>query len=172
MALNTFISRLKERSYQRQNKYSVRIVAPDGPMENDMTLFAETVEIPGQTITSAPDDLRYGPTREQATQMSYGPTSITFICTPGMPERKFFTRWQDRIINKLSWEAYYFKDYAYAATVHIKALDAQENPKYGVTLYEVFPKTVSGQSFSAGSMDAYQTLDVEFTFRRWDEIDL
>lgn len=172
MALNTFIARLRDQSYQRQNKFSVTVHGPGGHLPYAMSLFAETVEIPGQTIVSTPDDLRYGPPREQATAMSYGPTSITFICTPGMPERKFFTRWQDRIINKLSWEAYYFKDYAYAATVHIKALDAQENPKYGVTLYEVFPKTVSGQSFSAGSMDAYQTLDVEFTFRRWDEIDL
>ena len=53
-----------------------------------------------------------------------------------------------------------------------RILDNQEKEKYGVTLHEVFPKTVGGQSFSAGSNDAYQTLDVEFAFRYWDEINL
>ena len=58
MALNTFIARLTKESYQRQNKYRVQINAPWGAMGYDMALFAETVEIPGQTIISSPDELR------------------------------------------------------------------------------------------------------------------
>ena len=169
MALNTFISRLKEKGYQRQNKFSVSIVGPNGPMGREMTLFAETVEIPGQTIISSPDELRYGPLREVATAATYGPTAITFICTPGLPERTFFTAWQDKIINKESWEAHYYNDYARDFSITVKALDAMEKPKYGVMMYEVFPKTVSGQSFGHASNDAYQTLDVEFAFRYWKE---
>ena len=170
MALNKFIARLTKESYQRQNKYRVQIYGPWGAMGYDMALFAETVEIPGQTVISSPDDLRYGPTREQATAMSYGPTNITFICTPGMPERKYFTAWQSLTINKNDWEAYYYSEYAAPCTMSIFALDTEEKDKYAVKLYEVFPKTVSGQAFGAGSNDAYQTLDVEFVFRYWDEI--
>jgi len=170
MALNAFIARLKKESYQRQNKYRISIHTPWGGMDQDMTLFAETVEIPGQTIISSPDELRYGPPREQATAMSYGPTNITFICTPGMPEREFFTNWQDMIVNKDSWEAGYYQNYAAGSSIMVYALDAQEKDQYGVQLYEVFPKTISGQSFGAGSNDSYQTLDVEFAFRYWDEI--
>ena len=172
MALNTFIARLTKESYQRQNKYKVEINAPTslGAMPQDMTLFAETVEIPGQTIISSPDELRYGPPREQATAISYGPTNITFICTPGMPEREFFTNWQDMIINKESWEAHYYETYAAHTSIMVYALDAKEKDQYGVQLYEVFPKTISGQSFGAGSNDSYQTLDVEFAFRYWKEI--
>ena len=170
MALNAFTARLTQKSYQKQNKYKVLIDSPNGAMDQDMTYFAETVEIPGQTIISSPADLIYGPVREQATAMSYGPTNITFICTPGLPEREFFTAWQSRIINKFSWEARYYADYASRYNISIFALDNEEKEKYKVTLYEVFPKTVSGQSFSAGSNDAYQTLDVEFAFRYWAEI--
>ena len=170
MALNAFIARLKKESYQRQNKYRISIHTPWGGMDQDMTLFAETVEIPGQTIISSPDELRYGPPREQATAMSYGPTNITFICTPGMPERKFFTNWQDMIVNKNSWEAYYYEEYAAGSSIMVYALDAKEKDQYGITLHEVFPKTISGQSFGAASNDSYQTLDVEFAFRYWDEI--
>ena len=170
MALNAFIARLKKESYQRQNKYRISIHTPWGGMDQDMTLFAETVEIPGQTIISSPDELRYGPPREQATAMSYGPTNITFICTPGMPEREFFTSWQGMIVNKNSWEAGYYQNYAAGSSIMIYALDAKEKDQYGITLHEVFPKTISGQSFSAGSNDSYQTLDVEFAFRYWDEI--
>ena len=172
MALNTFIARLRDQSYQRQNKFSVTVHGPGGHLPYAMSLFAETVEIPGQTIVSTPDDLRYGPPREQATAMSYGPTSITFICTPGLPERKWFTDWQDRIVNKETWEAYYYKDYAAGSSLDIYALDAMEKPKYGVTVFEVYPKTVSGQSFGHASNDAYQTLDVEFVFRFWKDIAL
>jgi len=170
MALNAFIARLKKESYQRQNKYRISIHTPWGGMDQDMTLFAETVEIPGQTIISSPDELRYGPPREQATAMSYGPTNITFICTPGMPEREFFTSWQGMIVNKNSWEAGYYQNYASGSSIVVYALDAQEKDQYGVQLYEVFPKTISGQSFGAASNDSYQTLDVEFAFRYWDEI--
>jgi len=170
MALNAFIAKLSEKGYQKQNKYRVQINSPGQAMPQDMTYFAETVEIPGQTIISSPDELRYGPVREQATAMSYGPTSITFICTPGLPEREFFTTWQSRIINKWSWEAAYYNEYAARQNMTIYALDNQEKAKYAVTLYEVFPKTIGGQSFSAGSNDAYQTLDVEFAFRYWEEI--
>ena len=172
MALNTFISRLTQASYQRQNKYRISINTPWGGLGYQMTLFAETVEIPGQTIISSPDDLRYGPPREQATAMSYGPTNITFICTPGMPEREFFTDWQAKTINKLSWEAYYYQEYAQRCSINVYALDAKEKDQYGVQLYEAFPKTISGQSFSAGSNDSYQTLDVEFAFRYWREISM
>jgi hypothetical protein len=170
MALNTFISRLTQASYQRQNKYRIGIYTPWGGMDRDMTYFAETVEIPGQTIISSPDELRYGPLREQATAVSYGPTNITFICTPGMPEREFFTDWQSRIINKNSWEAFYYEEYAARTSIFVYALDAKEKDQYGVALYEVFPKTISGQSFSAASNDSYQTLDVEFAFRYWREV--
>ena len=176
MALNTFIARVAGQNVQRQNKYRISIMGPSGlrgrtgAMDQNMTLFAESVEIPGQTIISSPDDLRYGPTREQATAMSYGPTNITFICTPGMPERKYFTAWQSLTINKNDWEAYYYDEYAAPCTMSIFALDTEEKDKYAVKLYEVFPKTVSGQAFGAGSNDAYQTLDVEFVFRYWDEI--
>ena len=79
MALNAFIAKLSEKGYQKQNKYRVQINSPGQAMPQDMTYFAETVEIPGQTIISSPDELSYGPVREQATAMSYGPTSITFI---------------------------------------------------------------------------------------------
>ena len=170
MALDAFISRVKWNNIQRQNKYRITIAGPNGPMAEGMRLFAEAVEIPGQTIISSPDELRYGPLREVASAVTYGPTSITFICTPGMPERKFFTAWQSRIINKDSWEANYYSDYAYPYQISIFALDTEENDKYGVTLFEVFPKTVSGQAFGAASNDAYQTLDVEFAFRYWREI--
>ena len=170
--LNAFAARVAGQNVQRQNKYRISIMGPRGlgAMDQEMLAFAESVEIPGQTIISSPEELRYGPTREQATAMSYGPTNITFICTPGMPERKYFTLWQALTINKNDWEAYYYSEYAAPCTMSIFALDSDERDRYAVKLFEVFPKTVSGQAFGAASNDAYQTIDVEFVFRYWDEI--
>jgi len=171
MGLNAFAAKVAGQNVQRQNKYRISIMGPRGlgAMDQEMLAFAESVEIPGQTIISNPEDLRYGPTRELATAMSYGPTNITFICTPGMPERKYFTLWQALTINKMDWEAFYYADYAAQCTMSIFALDSDERDRYAVKLFEVFPKTVSGQAFGAASNDTYQTLDVEFAFRYWTE---
>jgi hypothetical protein len=100
--------------------------------------------------------------------MLYGPISITFICTPGLPEKKYFENWQDLIINKETWEARFYKNYIGA--LDIFSLDAEENDRYVSLLYEVFPKTVNAQDFGAGSNDAYQTITVEFAFRWWESM--
>ena len=169
MALNQFISRVKENHIARQNKFRVNILGPLGPMTEPMTMFAETVSMPRQTLVSSPDELRYGPLREVATGMSYGPTNITFICTTGLPEKIFFEDWQVMCVSKSSWEARYYENYI--GQMQIWSLDpVTEKDIYGVELREVFPKTISGQDFGSASNDSYQTIDVELAFRTWHTI--
>jgi len=170
MALDRFMTRVKKLNLSRQNRFEVFLYGPGGyTMDRDMSLFAESISMPGQNIRSVPDDLRYGPAREQAQGMTYGPVSITFMCTPGQPEKVWFENWQKKIINKITWYSYYYKDYI--GSVEMYEVDMKGiKTGYGIILNEAFPKTISGQDWSQGANDAYQTVTVEFQYRDWQEV--
>jgi len=160
--LQTFISTLKGRDLQRQNRFRVVI----GSATREINMFAETVTMPGQNVRSVPDVLRHGPQREQGQGFTYGPVSIVFLASTGLPERAFFEEWQERVIVKDDWRAQYYVNYI--EEIQIFALDRLENARYRVDIHEAWPKTVNAIDFSLGSNDSYQTVTVEFAFRWWE----
>ena len=124
MPLKEFVTRMATYGVARQNKYRVFITSPTGTSEG-INMMAETVSMPGQNIRTAADTLRYGPQREHAQAAMYGPISITIICKPGLPEKRYFEDWQELIINKETWEARFYKDYIGA--IDIFSMDSDDN---------------------------------------------
>ena len=57
----------------------------------DLSLRCESISMPGQNVRSVPDSLRFGPEREQAQGMTYGPISATFI-SDRLQVRKHFLK--------------------------------------------------------------------------------
>lgn len=169
--LNRFISTIATRDLARTNKYRVQIQSPFGRSEA-VEMLAESVSFPGQNVRSTPDELVYGPVREIAHAFTYGPFSITFICTSDMREKRWFETWQDFIVSKNSWEAKFYDDYVQDMMLY--SLNRQDTDVYKVTIYEAFPKTINAQEFSYASNDAYQTITVEFAYRWWksEKLDL
>lgn len=168
MALQEFISRVRSVDLARPNKYAVKILNPPVGRAAYIEYMAESVSFPGQNLRASTDLLRYGPQREVAHAMTYGPFSITFMCTTGMPEKLWFEAWQDFMVNKNTWEAKFYENYV--AEMQLIALDRKENDSYICTVYEAFPKTITAQEFSYGSNGAYQTVSVEFAYRWWDAV--
>ena len=168
MALQEFISRVRSVDLARPNKYAIKILNPPVGRERYIEYMAESVSFPGQNLRASTDLLRYGPQREVAHAMTYGPFNITFMCTTGMPEKLWFESWQDFMVNKNTWEAKFYEDYV--ANMELVALDRNEKDSYRCSVYEAFPKTITAQEFSYGSNGAYQTVSVEFAYRWWDAI--
>ena len=166
MALKDFISRVKSFDLARPNKYTVKILRPPVGRDRYIEYMAESVSFPGQNLRASTDILRYGPQREVAHAMTYGPFSITFMCSTGMPEKLWFEKWQSATINKDSWEAKFYENYV--SDMELIALDRNEKDSYTCTVYEAFPKTINAQEFSYGATGAYQTVTVEFSYRWWD----
>ena len=79
MALKDFISRVKSFDLARPNKYTVKILRPPVGRDRYIEYMAESVSFPGQNLRASTDILRYGPQREVAHAMTYGPFSITFM---------------------------------------------------------------------------------------------
>jgi hypothetical protein len=168
MALQEFISRIRGSGLARPNKYSVRIMNPPVGRDENVEMVAESVSFPGQNLRSSTDLLRYGPQREIAHAMTYGPFNITFMCTTGMPEKLWFESWQDEMVNKDTWQAKFYDEYV--ADIELISLDQQDRDRYVCSIYEAYPKTITAQDFSYGSNGAYQTISIEFTYRWWDAV--
>ena len=68
----------------------------------------------------------------------------------------------------------YYNDYV--GSIKIFQLDETDRQRYGVELVEAFPKTIAAQTLDYSTVNAIQTVSVEFTYRYWkdlkDEADL
>ena len=113
MSLSKFQGLFAKADVQRQNRYRVSITGPRGVSEA-VNLMCETAAFPGQNMRTSTDDLRNGPVREIVHGTTYVPITLNFVCTTGMPEKKWFENWQTFMVerrNAIQWQSRYYKDY-------------------------------------------------------------
>ena len=167
MALDSFISALRREDVARQNRFSASITGPAGLAGRQVNLMCEGATFPGQNMRTSADGLRQGPQREIVHGVTYGPISLSFICTNGQEEKAFFEIWQGGwIFDMETWTMGYYKDYI--GKIVLSQLDRHDNSRYEVIIHEAYPKTIVAQDFNWGNNDSYQTLSVEFAFHHWE----
>ena len=156
--LSTFVATVAGRGLATKNRYRISVAPPSslGKMDNSIALMCESIEFPGQNFSSQPDLLRYGPSREMATGVTYAPITATFICSPDMYEKRFFENWQLLVMDMYTWEPRFYKDYIGGLKVY--QLDRANNATYVVELFEVYPKTITAQDLGYATNDAYLSL--------------
>ena len=86
-----------------------------------------------------------------------------------MEERVFFERWQRNAFNPLTWNVGYYDDYV--GSVEIYLLDKNEQRKYGLKLWDAFPKSINGSDLSYGSNNENLKIAVNMSFRYWTPLD-
>jgi hypothetical protein len=168
MALKDFISIIQNVDVARSNRFMVEIQPPETfglQPQQQVNLLCQDVNFPGQNIRTSTDDLRQGPTREIGQAVTYGDITMTFICTAGLPEKLFFEAWQKLMFNSVTWQAKYYRDYI--GEIKLKELDRADRVRYGVILYEAYPKIINAQDYSNTSSDTIQTLQVQFVYHHW-----
>ena len=94
---------------------------------------------------------------------------MSFQASSGLDERVYFENWQRQAFNEKTWNIGYYKDYT--GEIEIYVLDKQDQKRYGIKLWEVFPKTIGATELSYGAMDEIILLPVSFTFRYWTSLD-
>ena len=166
--LSTFVSNVAGAGLATKNRYRISIAPPSslGKMDNSIALMCEAIEFPGQNFSSQPDLLRYGPSREMATGITFAPITATFMCSPDMYEKRFFENWQLLVMDMYTWEPRFYKDYIGGLKVY--QLDRANNATYVVELYEVYPKTIIAQDLGYAQADSYHTIAVEFIYHHWE----
>jgi len=160
-----FVGNISNQRLARKSRYMVKVTGPQGDAQPSINMMCESISFPGQNVRSVPDTLRFGPAREHAQGMTYGPFTATFICSSDLREKSYFEDWQSQVINLDSWEVRYYD--SYKGSLIITQLDINNNPTYAIKVEEAYPKTIMPQDVGYAQSNAYQTVQVEFTYRFW-----
>ena len=172
--------------YAVPNRYEVVIQGPaklgGGGQENifnnserganvrDISLRVESVTLPGRTLTTASESNVYGPDREIGEGVTYADEiSIDFQASSVLDERVFFENWQKQAFNEQTWNIGYYNDYI--GSMEIYLLDRQDVRRYGLKLWEVFPKTITATTLTAVEATEIIKTNVSFSFRYWTNLD-
>ena len=166
---------IRQHSYAAPNRFEVMITPPAGiamaETSRRISLRCETINLPGRNLTTSPDNLIYGPTREVVDGITYAEDiTMTFHASSGMDERVFFEKWQEVAFDKKTWNMRYYEEYV--STVEIYLLDRQDKKRYGIKLIEAFPKTIGPTQLSQAANNEIIKTTVSFAFRYWETLDV
>ena len=165
----------------RPSRYEVVILPPTGSPTNPFTsaltatdsarnvsLKCENISFPGRNIDTSPDTNIYGPTREIATGFSFAELSATFQSSSDLREKEFFENWQKASFNANTWAMQFYNDYI--GDIQIYLLDEQNERRYGVKVWECFPKNIGEQTLNYGTINEQLKLNVTFSYRYWTNL--
>ena len=168
--LTKFNDRIQTRGVAQPNRYRIHFTGQGpsmaGKWDDSIGLMCESIEFPGRNFMSNPDALRYGPPREAISVVTYAPITATFICSAEMFEKRWFEIWQEQSMDFNTWEPNYYKDYI--GDLKIFQLDRDNAATYVISLFEVYPKTITAQSLGTGTNDSYHTVSIELMYHHWE----
>ena len=169
--------------YAQPNRYEVVINGPrslnqQNPFEglqrqsdvSRIALRAQSVTLPGRTLSTVEDNNIYGPNREVVDGVVYAEEiAVGFQSSSGLEERVFFENWQRQAFNEKTWNIQYYDDYNGSMEIYI--LDKQDQRRYGIKLWEVFPKNINPTSLAYDANDQLFITEIGFSFRYWTSLD-
>jgi len=175
-----------DNGYAQPNRYEVLIFPPaklgGGNQSNifsglerqsdtrSISLRAQSLNMPGRNLATTDDSNVYGPKREVVEGVNYAEEiSIDFQASSQLSERVFFENWQRQAFNEKTWNIGYYNDYV--GEIQIFVLDKQDKRRYGIKLWEVFPKTIGANQLAYDANDTLMLTNVSFSFRYWTSLD-
>ena len=173
--------------YAQPNRYEVLVLGPinagGGGMENaarnmqsqsdirNISLRCESVNLPGRNMSTVTDSNIYGPTREVVEGVTYAEDiTLRFQSSSGLDERKYFEEWQQNMFNPDTWNLGYYNDYVGAVEIYL--LDKQDQRRYGLKLWEAYPKTINATTLDMGANNEIIKVEIGFSFRYWTSLDI
>ena len=138
--------------------------------ERNISLRCESVTLPGRSLNTLDDTNIYGPVRQIVDGVTYAEDiTMIFQSSSGLSERAFFEDWQRKAFNEGSWNVNYHKDYV--STIEIYILDKKDTRRYGIKLFDAFPKTIGAIDLNYASNNEIIKTPVTFSFRYWETAD-
>ena len=87
-----------------------------------------------------------------------------------MRERVMFEKWQHAAFNPKTWNLGYYNDYIGSTEIYL--LDKEEQRRYGLKLWECFPKEIGPSELSYATNNAIISQSVTMNFRYWTSLDI
>jgi len=158
--LNDFISLVKLGGLARTNRYTV-LIPKFGDIARDVLLLCDQVQLPGTNFNTA--DMRtYGETRKAPYERLYDDVNMSFYVDTSLTVKKFFDEWQNSIQNPISRNFNYYDDYT--CDIVIEVQDLKNRSRYGVKLFEAFPKSIGAVQLDYAGKDIMK-LSVNFAYK-------
>ena len=171
---NNLVANISSGGYAKANKFEAEILFPtEVPnasfASREVSLKVKSLTLPGRNITTTTNDTIYGPTHELAGGLSYADSiDVTFYLAENLDEKKRFDAWQEFIYSPQTYALNFYE--RYVGTLNIYQLGDDLDRKYGVSLKEVFPKTINPIEYSNESASTVVDLQVSFAFKEWEEL--
>jgi hypothetical protein len=113
-----------------------------------------------------------GPVRNVPVGHTYATMNFEFIDSMSKKMRAFFATWQENIFTTANQYGvpYYDAIIVPEVTVKIFGQDGREVERY--VIHEVYPINIGSTQLAWANKDQIMTTNVEFSFHRWERIDL
>jgi hypothetical protein len=186
-ALNNFVSMFNsDDGYALPSRYEVHFFHPASTLANPanlqggvsttskgaekLILRCESISMPGITVQTSTDVNINGPTRDVVDGIQYAEEiNMTFQASSDLAERTFFEGWQKMAFNEKTWNIGYYNEYI--GSVEIFIIDQQNNKRYGIKLWEAFPKNINAIELSYAPASEVMKIQVGLAFRYWTILD-
>jgi hypothetical protein len=170
--INNFLSEFhSDNGYALPSRYDVVITSPAEGNARKVSMRCETIDLPGRSLNTTTDSNMYGIAPEIVDGITFGGTlAMTFQSSSDLEERVFFESWQEMAWDKGTWNVGYYKDYI--KEIEIYVLDINNTRRYGIKLFECFPKDIGPASLSYTQATDIIKTSVTMQYKYWETLDI
>jgi hypothetical protein len=170
-----FLAELNKDGHALPSRYEVLITPPAGlsppSYARTVSMRVEALDLPGRSLNTSPDSNMYGIAPAIVDGITFGGTiALTVQTSSNLKERIFFQSWQELAWDRSTWNVGYYKDYI--GTIDIYILDINNNRRYGVKLFECFPKEVGAVTLSYNQATDIIKTSVTMQYKYWETLDI
>jgi hypothetical protein len=134
-----------------------------------LDVMCSQTEMPGKTINTA--ETKYnGDVHKMGQSLMYGNQQFVFKVSKDMHEKSIIDEWMNLVIDPISHEVGYLRDYA--TTITIMQLDTEDKVVHSVSLIDAFPVMVNPMTLSNLEQNNVHELMVQFAYRKWVNVAL
>ena len=169
--LNNYLSEFHDNNgYALPSRYEVLILPPKNHPNRwsarKISMRVEAIDMPGRALNTSPDANVYGIQPEIVDGITFaGTIGLTIQTSSDLEERVFFQSWQELAWDRSTWNVGYYRDYV--GTMEIYILDINNNRRYGVKLFECFPKEVGAVALSYNQATEIIKTSVTMQYKYW-----
>ena len=174
-AIDTLRSELARGGLPQSNRFQLNINPPrnmpvGGQILRSLMIRTVSVDLPGNTLDTIPDNNIYGPNRNIVQGISYADSiDAKFLMDENFEVHQYFQSWQRLMYDDKTWNLRYYNVYA-SGTMDIFILNRDHRPTAAFRLWEVYPSTIGAISLDMGSSSPINEFTVSFNFRFWSDI--
>jgi len=174
--VNEMVSSINKSGIAKASDFEVQISNGVFGSERDLMLRADSVNLPGRTITTTEHKFtNYGPINKVPYSQIYGDLTVTFLLSEDMREKDYFERWQNAMVNTGAYEyggdgrfnTKYFNDYA--GTILVRQYGANKTLRTIHKLVQAYPILIGEVSMDWNSAEATK-LTVTFAYKNYEYV--